>query len=161
MNLQWVKNARMKRQWPNKVVVSIQEQVPVARLNGNLFVNSEGEVFEHAYAMEPEKLPVLNGAVTRAGELLAQFAKLQTILEVGNIQLAELSVDERNTWTAETSEGIFLYLGSRDIESRLKRFLSVMKSDRAPEWGKISSIDLRHSNGFAIGWQTKQPRQSG
>ena len=159
-HLPWIHNARLQRQWPNKILVRIQEQVPVARWNENVFVNAEGEMFRHDYVVEPEKLPKLSGPADQVKQVLSTWKDLDQILAGNQIQISELKVDERNTWTLITADNVVMHLGSRDIESRLQRFLAVMRSDRAPKWKNISSVDLRHSNGFAISWRNKQVSQS-
>ncbi|HRK79574.1 MAG TPA: FtsQ-type POTRA domain-containing protein, partial [Thiobacillus sp.] len=56
--LPWVREARVERRWPDTLVVSLVEYVPLARWNDNALVNADGEVFVAAAA---GSLPRLSG----------------------------------------------------------------------------------------------------
>lgn len=151
--LKWIDNVRLQRQWPDAVIVNIHEQIPVARWNEREFVNADGIVFTHEYITDSEKLVQLSGPTDKAQQVLLVWNRLTQVFAGHNIQIAKLSVDERSSWTLATADGVVIHLGSDELESRLKRFLAVMSSDRAPDWNRIAGIDLRHSNGFAVSWR--------
>ena len=50
----WVRDAGLRRQWPNRLEVTIEEHEPLARFNDNGFVNTRGEVFSDT---EPDTEP--------------------------------------------------------------------------------------------------------
>ena len=54
----WVRDAGLRRQWPNRLEVTIEEHEPLARFNEGGFVNTRGEVFE---AESRDALPRLLG----------------------------------------------------------------------------------------------------
>jgi cell division protein FtsQ len=161
IDLPWVADARLQRVWPNKVNVSLQEQVPVARWNTDRLVNSRGEVFSKAYGVNLDELPVFAGPEYKADVVLEQYEQLQQVLMRSELHIIQLSVDERNSWSMTTNNNVVMRLGRRDIESRLERFLAVMKSDQKTDWSQIASVDLRHSNGFAVCWQSKRSYRNG
>ncbi len=154
--IDWISQVQLQRSWPNAVTVNIQEDIPIARLNGERYLNDSGKVFSNAYGIETKKLPNIIGAPEDAVNILNKLNVLKTLLAKHDMQIKELSVDERFTWKLVTKKDVVFYLGRSDIESRLDRFFEVMKSDYAPEWGRIAGIDLRHSNGFAVQWHAKQ-----
>lgn len=154
MELPWVRHAGLRRQWPNRVTVSIEEQVPVARWGRDALLNDAGQVFQHEYIGETAQLPLLTGPGERAAEMLAQYRALDTQLRNGELFMAALSLSQRNTWTLKTKEGVVIELGGEKIEERLQRLLSVWPERLKDRRERIASIDLRYSNGFAIGWKT-------
>ncbi|MBN1378462.1 MAG: cell division protein FtsQ/DivIB [Gammaproteobacteria bacterium] len=160
-DLAWVANARLQRGWPNKIVVNIDEQVPVARWNAGRLVNAEGLIFEKAYGVDLSELPVFVGPDDKAIVVMNRYRQLQPLLAQNNMRIIELKVDERNSWVLTTHDNVIMRLGSHDYESRLKQFLAVMKSDRKTDWNKIASVDLRHSNGFAVRWHSEQNNRQG
>jgi cell division protein FtsQ len=85
-----------------------------------------------------------------------RFFQVKAQLEAAGLTLNGLRLDDRGAWEIELNNGVILRLGRRDIEERMERFLksgSSLVSSRSPE---ISYIDMRYSNGFAVGWHTSQ-----
>ena len=153
--LAWVQQAQLQRQWPNQVIVQIKEHNPVARWNDAALLNTEGRVFKQSYALGQLQLPLLYGPEGREYEVLQQYQKIKYLLRVSNFKIASLHLDERNTWFMQSQNGTEFRLGSKDIESRLRRALAVLIKDIGPDVGALKSIDLRHSNGFAVSSQPK------
>jgi cell division protein FtsQ len=44
-------------------------------------------------------------------------------------------------------------LGRRDVDQRLERFIRTASQVIAHRLGDINYVDMRYSNGFAIGWR--------
>ncbi len=160
-NIDWISNVQLQRAWPNKVIVKIQEHTPVARWNTDSYIDAEGNVFSVAYGIDPVSLPSVSGPPQRADAILKKLTELNSLLKVNNIRIKKLEVDDRNTWRLVTDDGVVYLLGGRNIESRLNRFFSAMKTIHAPELKQITSVDLRHSNGFAVKWYARQIKQHG
>lgn len=159
--LPWVDDVRLQRAWPDKVIVKIQEQVPVARWNTDALINANGVIFNKAYGVDLNSLPALDGPENKAVDVLGFFRKIRPLLAQYNMSIAGLAVDERNSWSLVTQDKVAIRLGRQQIESRLKRFLVVMQSDRKADWSKIESVDLRHSNGFSVRWLGEQVNRQG
>ena len=53
MKLPWVRVAQVRRVWPDRLHVTVQEHVPLARWNGKALVNLQGEVFISSSEMLP------------------------------------------------------------------------------------------------------------
>jgi len=51
--LPWVRAASVRRQWPDRLDVTLEEHVPLARWEGAALVNTYGEVFSAAYDDTP------------------------------------------------------------------------------------------------------------
>src|SRR4051812_23767742 len=58
----WVRKVALRRQWPARLEVTIEEHVPFARWNDAALVNSQGELFSADYNGE---LPQFNGPDSR------------------------------------------------------------------------------------------------
>jgi cell division protein FtsQ len=49
--------------------------------------------------------------------------------------------------------GVTVRLGRRDVDARIDRFIRTASQVVAHRLGEIAYIDMRYSNGFAIGWR--------
>lgn len=154
IKLPWVRHAGLRRQWPNRVIVSIQEQVPVARWGQDALLNDAGQIFRHNYVGETGHLPLLTGPEVRATEMLTQYRTLEKQLHGSGLSMAALSLSERDTWKLRTGEGVVVELGGDGVDARLQRLLSVWHGQLKERHEQVASIDLRYSNGFAVGWKT-------
>lgn len=161
MSLPWIEDVRLQRSWPNKVIVRIQEQVPVGRWNIDALVNAKGEIFSTAYGVDRDSLPMLKGPESKTVEVLNWLTEFQKLLAEYHLDIKELAVDERNSWTLTTQNKVTIRLGRQHIESRLKRFLLIMQADLKTDWSRIETVDLRHSNGFAVSWLSEQDDRQG
>ena len=63
-----------------------------------------------------------------------------------------LTMDERGAWQLELASGQEIRLGRRDLQRRVDRFFDVVVPVMAAEMQRVSYIDLRYANGFAVGW---------
>ena len=77
-------------------------------------------------------------------------------LSVGSLQL-----DARRTWRVQLSNGLTLEVGRSHPVQRLERFVRVYPAILAAGEGRVLSVDLRYSNGFAVQWQAPDEANCG
>ncbi len=152
LGLSWIREVSLKRRWPNRIIVKIEEQVPVAIWNGTGFLNDAAAVFKHRYIDESRILPQLSGPENSAPEVLAQFTLWDGWLRQMGLHLTGVWLDDRRSWTL-IADGITINLGKEKIEARLQRFLRAFPRYMQPRMANVRAIDLRYSNGFAVGWK--------
>jgi cell division protein FtsQ len=150
--LTWIREVSLKRRWPNRIIVNIEEQVPVAVWNGEQFLNDAAGVFKHGYIDQAELLPRLSGPAGAEREVLAQFMVWQDWMRRTGLQLAAIRLDERRSWILLTTDGIAISLGKEQVEARLQRFLRAFPRYLQSRAGEMHAVDLRYSNGFAVSW---------
>ncbi|MDF0535547.1 cell division protein FtsQ/DivIB [Shewanella yunxiaonensis] len=154
-NLPWVYRASVRRDWPAKLKVYLQEQVPVAHWNQDAWLNEHGEVFQAPSRPGLEALPWLSGPEKRGAEVLKAFQQLDELLRINSFRLEKLSLTPRLAWEAVLGNGIVLELGREDRMSRVQRFINVypelLKQDKT-----VARVDLRYDTGLAVGWQESQ-----
>jgi hypothetical protein len=73
------------------------------------------------------------------------------------VTLTSLSMDERGSWRLVLGTGQEIRLGRRDIDERLYRFFDVVAPALAPDLARVEYVDLRYTNGFAVGWRDGPP----
>jgi cell division protein FtsQ len=74
------------------------------------------------------------------------------MLEAG-MRIAALRLDERGAWEMDLDSGVTVRLGRRDVDERLDRFIRTASQVIAHRLNDITYVDMRYSNGFAIGWR--------
>lgn len=145
--LPWVRQVNVRRQWPGRLEVGLEEHVPVARWGAEALVNTHGEVFRAAY---DGKLPVFNGPEGAAREIAIQYRYfLRTLAAVGETP-AEVQVTARRAWQVKLESGTTLALGREAIEARLARFVAVHSRTVGQLGRRVDYVDLRYGNGFAV-----------
>ena len=156
----WVRQAIVRRDFPNRLKVQLQEHQAVAfwgpEGSSNL-VNSFGEVFEaNIGELDDDNLPRLSGPGSQSVQVLAMYQTLQPQLDPLDLTLQQLALSPRGGWHAELDSGTLLELGSgssADLLARLDRFAKTAtqvtaRYQRTPE--QLASVDLRHTDGYAI-----------
>ncbi|NKF52366.1 FtsQ-type POTRA domain-containing protein [Shewanella sp. WXL01] len=150
--LPWVYHASVRREWPAKFKVTLQEQQAAAHWNGESWVNVNGEVFDALAHPEVERLPLLQGPEDSAKEVLTAYQQLNELLSINGFKLASLHLSPRHAWFAELENGIKIELGREDKMSRIQRFINVYPTLKQAD-KTIEKIDLRYDTGFAVAWQ--------
>jgi len=143
----WVRNVDVRRQWPDRIEVRIEEHEPLARWGTLGLVNVQGEIFEAPYA---GKLPVFNGPADASKEMAIQYAYFRKSLEPLGRVAVQVNVSPRRAWSLRIDTGTTLELGRSDLENRLARF--VQNYERAAQHlgRRVDYVDLRYRNGFAV-----------
>ncbi len=145
--LPWVRKVNVRRQWPDRLDVTLEEHVPLARWGSVALVNIQGEVFTAAY---DGMLPLFVGPPASAKEIAIQYGYFQrSLAAIGQVP-AQVRVSPRRAWQVRLESGLTLELGRESIESRLDRFIAVYERTVNRLQRKIDYVDLRYPNGFAV-----------
>ena len=168
----WVRRAVVRKVWPMRLSVQLEEHRPVAlwaMADGNdRLVNSFGEVFEaNVGDVEDDGLPRLAGPDGSAPQMLAMQRRLQPVLApLGAGDLAQLTMSARGSWRVELDKGAALELGrgsEDEVLARTDHFVHTMPRVVAQYQRPLESADLRHADGFAVrlkGVVTNVPAQA-
>ncbi len=155
----WVRRAVVRRVWPMRLSVQLEEHRPVAlwaAADGNdKLVNSFGEVFEaNVGDVEDDELPRLAGPEGSAAQLLAMQRRLATALEPARAgDLVQLTLSARGSWRVELDKGAVIELGrgtEDEVLARTEHFVRTLPRVAARYQRPLESADLRHQDGFAV-----------
>lgn len=156
----WVRQALVRREFPNRLKVLLQEHKAVAYWGverESRLVNSFGEVFEaNVGEVEQEDLPRLHGPEGQAATVLAMYQTLQPLFEPMDLTLEQIELTGQGGWRARLATGAVLELGAgrvAEVLARTQRFLKTLtqvtsRYGRKPE--ALETADLRHQDGYAI-----------
>lgn len=156
----WVRDAVVRREFPDRLRVILQEHRPVAFWGGEgetLLVNSFGEVFEaNTGDLDREDLPRLSGPREQSALVLATYRTLAPMFRSIELDIEQLTLTARGSWQVQLDTGASVELGRGtpdEISARAQRFVQTLtqatsRYGRRPE--ALVSADLRHANGYAI-----------
>jgi cell division protein FtsQ len=145
--LPWVRKVEVRRQWPDRLDVALEEHVPLARWGADALVNTHGEVFTAAYN---GKLLNFVGARESVKEITIQYEFFRRNLAEIGLTPVQIQVSPRRAWQIRADNGLMIDLGREDIEPRLERFVGAYPRTIGRLQRRIDHVDLRYSNGFAV-----------
>jgi cell division protein FtsQ len=155
----WVRHATVRRQFPNKLRVTLEEHQPQAFWGDSesRLVNTFGEVFEaNPGDVEQDDMPRLAGPDGTAAQVLAMYHGLKPLLEKLDLGVDQVVLTGRGGWTLHLDSGAMVELGrgsSDEVLARSQRFAQTLtqvtsKYGRRPE--ALVTADLRHTDGYAV-----------
>lgn len=156
----WVRHATVRREFPNRLKVQLQEHQAVAYWGAegeSRMVNSFGEVFEaNVGEVEQESMPRLTGPDGQAPQVLAMFQALDPLFDEMDLTLSQLELSVHGGWQVELDEGAVIQLGggtNAEVIARSQRFLKTL-TQVASSYGRkadaLEAADLRHEEGYAL-----------
>jgi len=153
--LPWVKSATVRRSWPDSLQVVVTEEQVAARWGKSGLVNTSGELFVEDATHIPAELPRLYGPEGSSQQVAAQFFELRTRLEEVGLAAVALKQDARGAWELEMSNGMRVRFGTMNLDDRIDRFFVALEKILTPVADQIDYVDMRYTNGFAIGWKAQ------
>ena len=154
--LPWVRRAAVRRIWPDRLEVSLEEHVALARwgqlgneLQESALVDTYGERFA---ARTDEALPLFVGPAGTEREVANRYAHFARLLAPLGASIERVILTPRFAWQLRLADGLNLMLG-RDAdlaEQRLRRFVAVYELTLKKIPRRHEYVDLRYPNGFAL-----------
>lgn len=145
--LPWARNVSVRRRWPDKLEVTIEEHQAMARWSSVALVNTHGELF---HAASGSDLPVFYGPDDGVIEVASQYDAFNKVLKTAGLEIAVLALTPRRAWQITTTSGMVVELGRTEMQPRLEKFTTVYGRTIAGLNKKIAYADLRYPNGFAV-----------
>jgi len=165
----WVRHASVRRVWPMRVEVTLEEHKPAAywetKADGadsnsdasvdRQLVNSFGEVFQANLGdVEDEDLPTLAGPEGSAQQMLRMYQLLEEAVRPLDETVDRLDLSGRGSWRATLDKGEVIEIGRGDeaeVLARVRRFVSSISQVVSTSGGApLVSADLRHADGYAV-----------
>ena len=168
----WVRRASVKREWPNKLIVSLEEHRSLGSWgeDGQL-LSDKGELFTANFA-EAEEDNDNNDLIAFAGpegsekEVWARYHDFKQWFKTANLEPESVTYTKRYAWLVQLNNGITVQLGREQdggvLKERVDRLLRVYPQLEARLPGQIESVDLRYPNGLALkaGGAALEPREA-
>ena len=152
----WVRQATVRREWPNQLVVALEEHEALGTWgeDGRL-LSVKGDVFTAnlAEAEDDHALPEFSGPEGSEKEVLARFAELRGWFATIKLVPQALSLSGRYAWTVKLDNGMSVALGREQSKTTLKERvdrLTGIYPQLASRLENIDTIDMRYQNGLAL-----------
>ncbi|EGT4305800.1 cell division protein FtsQ [Cronobacter sakazakii] len=156
--LPWIKQASVRKQWPDELKIHLVEYVPIARWNDQHMIDTDGTSFSvPSDRASKQTLPLLYGPEGSENEVLQGFRAMGQVLAKDKFTLKEAAMTARRSWQVTLSNNIKLNLGRDDTMKRLECFVElypVLQQQAQTDHKQISYVDLRYDSGAAVGWET-------
>lgn len=149
----WVAEVSIQRQWPANLHINVIEEVPIARWGDDSFLNRLGDKLTIKDNSHLSNLPLMTAQFGSSSEVMKQYQRLADLLLPTGLKLAKLELDHIGGWQVETSNGIKLILGRNHVGEKIRRLVTVWRSDLYKQSARIKAIDLRYPNGLAVAWR--------
>jgi cell division protein FtsQ len=155
--LPWVRKVEVRRLWPDRIQVAIEEHVALARwgaeANAARLVNTYGEVFAGALS-DAERLPQFAGPGGSAREMTRSYGAFRQVLAPLALEPRQVLLSPRYAWQLRLSNGLTLELGRDQLKEpvleRLSRFVAFYAQTLGQLNRRLDYVDLRYPNGFAL-----------
>ena len=150
--LPWVRSVSIRREFPYRLVVQLEEHQALARWNDHALVNQQGEVFVAKSDSGSEQvLPNFIGPDDTAADITGHYAQFTQQLATLNLRAVQIALSPRRAWQLRLSNGMVLELGREDMQQRLARFVAVQRSEEGRQkTAGAMYVDLRYRNVFAV-----------
>lgn len=157
--LPWVKNAYVRRVWPESITVHVEEHNPVARWGDKSLLTDNFKLFtppqlsgsiDSGLNELVEELPVLYSPERRHVALLKLLNETKAKLDAVEAPLEGMVEDERRSLTLYLKNDVKVVIGHREVQKRITRFTDIFRSYIAPVYDDIAKVDLRYTNGFTM-----------
>ncbi len=156
----WVRKATVRREFPNRLRVRLDEHLPVALWGDNSetsMVNQDGLVFEaNVDDIDADKLPVLSGPTGQSVLVWQMYNYLKPIFGTVSMGVDKLDLSPRGSWRVQTDSDAVIELGrgtQEEVGQRLRVFLNTVAQVTSRYQRTTNSVlaaDLRHNNGYAL-----------
>ncbi len=159
-SLPWVRRAVVRREFPNRLRVHLQEHHAAAywgEEDESRLVNDQGEIFEaNLGEVEKEGLPRLVGPTEQSAQMLSTYRTLKPVFQGVDLGLEQLELSPRGSWRAVLDSGAVIEMGQGEQEvlrERVARFVQTVTQAAQKHQRRVDAVesaDLRYPHGYAL-----------
>jgi len=155
----WVRRAQVRRAWPDRLIVGIEEHQILGTWDEGRLISRHGELFT-ANLDEAEadgNLPALSGPAGSEREVAERHDWFQKSFAPLGLVPVSVTLSARYAWTVQldngSEPGLTVELGrerdTKTLNERVERLVAAYPLVTA-RWPNLHYVDLRYPNGFAL-----------
>lgn len=153
----WVRRVAVRREWPDTLIVSLEEHVPLGTWgeDGRL-LSVKGDVFiaNLAEAEEDGALREFSGPDGSEKDVVARFNELCDWFKPIELKPDSVQLSGRYAWTVKLDNGMTVALGreqsSTTLRERVDRLIGIYPKLMESLRNRIERVDMRYPNGLAL-----------
>ena len=154
----WVREATVRRVWPDAIHIAVLERVAVARWNDHELLESDASLFRPAQGAAGYSLARLQGPPDMHARVLDHYKRLASSLGLLAGGVSRVSLSARGQWEIEFGNGLTLIPPLPLDLDALEDFARVLPRILGDRLEHAARIDLRYANGFAVRWREDPAR---
>jgi cell division protein FtsQ len=159
--LPWVDGVSVQRAWPRGLDVLVVEQTAAARWGERGLLNTRGELFDSDERHIPPELAQLSGPAGKESVVAQRYLAAEGRLMQAGLRLSAIRLDARGAWEMDLANGVTVRLGRRAVDERFEKFMNTALKLVTQRGEDIAYVDMRYTNGFAVGWRGNATRGAG
>ena len=144
----WTRQVTVRRHWPDRLEVRLHKVVPVARWGAQGYLAANGEPME--LPDEYYDLPKLSANISTPQQTMEVYRLLQLFASRLDLQIVTLSESSQGEWRVGFTDGMQVFLGARDVNARMQRFLRVYGNALRYQGQAVDYADARYTSGIAV-----------
>ncbi len=156
----WVREATVRKLWPDTLYVKIKEQNAVVRWGKSGFLNHKGELFKPEDTTFPKGLITLKGPEGTEHLVFEKYKTLMGLLSANGRSVAWVELNERRGWRFKVNYGPTVILGRKNVDERLWKYVKKVEGLLGKGLEQVAQVDLRYTNGFTVRKQDENEVES-
>ena len=148
----WVRKAMIKKQWPNKLVIAVDEQVPIARWDNDQLLSTTGDIIYGGSLIGYLHLPRFIADKKQLDVVITNFNDLQIALRKNQLAVTTLSLTPAGQWSFELNDDLLVKAGDEINTLKINRLINVIEQELLADIERVEVIDLRYPNGLSVQW---------
>jgi len=148
-DLSWPRDVRVRRLWPDGLLIQVEREPVVAVWGRNAFLTSAGKVVNMP-GLGDSGLPLLAAELSTPRQTMQTFQLLQDQLRPSGLVIRALEENALGEWLLTLDNGISVALGNHLLSERVQRFLLLYHRVLAERMPEPARVDTRYENGVAV-----------
>jgi cell division protein FtsQ len=148
-DLSWPRDVRVRRLWPDALLIQVEREPVVAVWGSNAFLTSAGKVV-HLHEWDAATLPRLSAEFSTPRQTMQTYQLLQEQLRPSGLVTRALQENALGEWLLTLDNGISVALGNQFLPERVERFLLLYHRVLAERMPEPAYVDTRYENGIAV-----------
>lgn len=150
----WVDRVNLRRQWPDKLLVNVMEQRPIARWGLGGFVNYRGELVKVQPHNLLNNLPELRGDEKYSLMIMQHYQLISELLEKHNLRIESLERSPLGMWSLLLDNQWKIIVGRTQVTKKIQQLMMMLNKQKIDNPDAIAEIDMRYESGLAVKWRS-------